>query len=50
MCGIIFAAEFLTHEERLGIDIFANVEGESTNIDSNYDDGKRYPGGPKCLF
>ena len=50
MCGIIFAAEFLTPEERLGIDIFANVEGESTDIDLNYGDGKRYPGGPKCLF
>jgi len=49
LCAIIFAAETLSVEDRLGIDIFAEGTGEMFSK-QNYGKGKYFPGGPKCNF
>ena len=49
LCGIIFAAETLTVEDRLGIDIFAQCNDDMFS-NENYGPGKYFPGGPKCNF
>ena len=48
MCGIIFKADTLTAEERLGLDIFADVIEPQDDIVANYGPGKRFPGPPRC--
>ena len=50
LCGIIFAAEKLSVEERLGIDIFAKCRDDDMFGNENYGPGKYFPGGPKCRF
>ena len=49
MCAIIIAAETLSVEDRLGIDIFAECD-EDILSDANYGPGKYFPGGPRCTF
>ena len=49
LCGIIFAAETLSVEERLGIDFFVKCQDDMFSKE-NYGPGKYFPGGPKCKF
>ena len=49
ICAIIFAAETLSVEERLGLDIFADCKDDMFSV-QNYKPGKYFPGGPKCTF
>ena len=49
MCAIIIAAETLSVENRLGINIFAECNEDILSED-NYGPGKYFPGGPKCKF
>jgi len=49
LCAIIFAAETLSVEDRLGIDIFAKCNGQMFS-EENFGPGKYFPGGPKCKF
>ena len=50
LCGVIFAAETLSVDERLGIDIFAQCKDDDMFSNENYGPGKYFPGGPKCKF
>lgn len=51
LCVIIFAAQGLTVEERLGIDVFAPIPQENNMFhEDNYGKGKYFPGPPKCHF
>jgi hypothetical protein len=49
MCIIIFAAEELTFEQRMGHDIRAPFHG-TESLRENTGPGKRFPGAPKCMF
>ena len=49
MAIITFAAEELTFEQRLGSDIRVSFDEDST-IEANSGEGKRFPGGPSCIF
>ena len=49
LCGIIFIAETLSVEERLGIDFFVKCQDDMFSKE-NYGPGKYFPGGPKCKF
>ena len=49
LCGVIFAAETLSVEGILEIDIFAKCKDDIFS-NENYGPGKYFPDGPKCNF
>jgi len=49
MCIVIFAAEELTFEQRMGRDIHVPYN-ESKTVSQNSGAGKTFPGGPSCMF
>ena len=49
MAIIIFAAEELSFEQRMGHDIRSSYV-ESKSIEYNSGKGKTFPGGPTCIF
>ena len=49
MCIMIFAAEELTFEQRMGSDIRVPFDNTKT-VRENSGPGKRFPGGPTCMF
>jgi hypothetical protein len=50
MCAIIFAANEMTQELQLGIDIRAPMVEGDDSLRGNYGPGRRYPGAPTCNF
>ena len=50
MCIIIFAAEELTFDQRIGSDIRVPFDDAKTIKENSGGVGKRFPGGPSCMF
>jgi hypothetical protein len=50
MFAIVFAANELTQDLQLGIDVQAPMVEGDDSIRGNYGPGKRYPGAPTCNF
>ena len=50
MCIVIFAAEELTFEQRMGIDICVPFNDAKTINEKSGGVGKSFPGGPSCMF
>jgi hypothetical protein len=50
MFVIVFAANEMTQELQLGVDIQAPMVEGDNSIRGNYSPGKRYPGAPACTF
>ena len=47
---ITFAAEELTFEQRMGSDIRVTYDDSKTIKENSGGEGKRFPGGPSCMF
>ena len=50
MCCIIFSENELSAEQQLGVDIQADLVTGEFSMRLNHGPGKRYPGGPTCIF
>lgn len=48
LCALFFASETITAEEKLGFDVFVDVDGSLSDLPNNYVPSKAYPCSPKC--